>query len=130
VAGVTAGETAPDFTAPSLENGLLATATDKVSRPAVVVLSEASLFILTLVARHDGVTPQAVLTRLIAERGKAIGLSPLLGEHFDDGGAADRETIVMRHHDIRTCTVTREGDLADVPAFERTPGNRFRSGGP
>lgn len=121
---------ASSFTAPSQENGELATAADKVSRSAVVVLSEASLFVLTLIARHDGVTPQAVLTRLIAERGRAIGLSPLLGEHFDDVGFGARETIVMRHHDIRTGTVTREGDLADVPAFERAPGNRFRSGGP
>jgi hypothetical protein len=128
---------------------------------AAVAISEKALFLLTLIARHDGITPQAVLTRLITERGREIGLSPLLGQHFDDQSvltrapglrpcapdraSADaddarsglrpaagdqRETIVMRHHDIRTGTAAGEGDLADVPAFERTPGNRFRSGGP
>ncbi len=49
-----------------------------------VILSEASSFILHLVARHDGTTETDVLARLIAERAKEVGLSPLLGRHFED----------------------------------------------
>ncbi|MBN9078545.1 MAG: hypothetical protein BGN87_00280 [Rhizobiales bacterium 65-79] len=69
-----------------------------------MALSEKALFLLTLIARHDGTTPQAVLTRMVAERAEAIGLSPLLGRHFDE--------------------------LTDLPACERAGQNRYASGGP
>jgi hypothetical protein len=68
------------------ETAVLRQAQDEVTRPcaskAAVTLSE----------------------RLVAERAEAIGLSPLLGRHFDD--------------------------LTDLPDFERAGQNRYASGGP
>lgn len=70
-----------------------------------VVLSDASAFILSLVAAHQGRDPADIVAQLIAAAGDAIGLSPLLSR-----GA---ENI---------------GDLADVPDFARRASHRFRGG--
>jgi len=72
-----------------------------------VTLSEASRFILSLIAAHEGRSERDVLAELIAVAGHAIGLSPLLS-----GGANDI------------------GDIADLPGYARRAANRFRSGGP
>jgi len=70
-----------------------------------VPLSEASAFILTLVAAHEGRSERDIVAALIAAAGDAIGLSPLLAR-----GAEDIE------------------DLADLPGFARKAANRFRGG--
>ncbi len=49
-----------------------------------VILSEASSFVLRLIAIHDRATESDVLARLIVAHAKEIGLSPLLGRHFED----------------------------------------------
>ncbi|TIM16244.1 MAG: hypothetical protein E5Y67_03355 [Mesorhizobium sp.] len=70
-----------------------------------VALSEASAFILSLVAAHEGRPERDIVAALIASAGEAIGLSPLLAR-----GAQDI------------------GDLADLPGFARKAANRFRGG--
>ncbi|UCI23710.1 hypothetical protein [Mesorhizobium sp. B2-8-5] len=72
-----------------------------------VHLSEASGFILSLIAAHEGRSERDTLAWIIAEAGKAIGIPALLSR-----GADDIE------------------DLADVPGYARQAANRFRSGGP
>lgn len=72
-----------------------------------VTLSEASRFILSLIAAHEGRCERDILAELIAAAGHAIGLSPLLS-----GGANDI------------------GNIADLPGYARKAANRFRSGGP
>ena len=72
-----------------------------------VDLSEASHFILTLIAAHAGRSEKDVLAQLITAAGDAIGLSPLLK-------AAARDV----------------GCLAGLPGYARAAANRFRSGGP
>lgn len=71
------------------------------------MLSEASHFILSLIAAHEGKSESDVLAKLIAAAGDAIGLSPLLKRGIDD-----------------------TDDLADLPGYARKAANRFRSGGP
>ncbi|WP_421912762.1 hypothetical protein [Mesorhizobium sp.] len=71
-----------------------------------VTLSEASAFILSLIAAHEGRSERDVLAEMIAAAGKAIGLSALLSR--------DAEGI----------------DLAELPGFARAAANRFRGGGP
>lgn len=71
-----------------------------------VALSEASAFILSLIAAHEGRSDRDIVAELIAAAGFAIGLSPLL---------RDVDDIV---------------DLANVPDFARKAANRFRGGGP
>ncbi|TPN43230.1 hypothetical protein [Mesorhizobium sp. B1-1-7] len=72
-----------------------------------VALSEASRFILSLIAAYRGRGESEALAWAIAEAGKAIGVPTLLAR-----GADDIE------------------DLADVPGYARQAANRFRSGGP
>lgn len=72
-----------------------------------VSLSDASVFILSLIAAHEGRTPADVLAILISAAGDAIGLSPLLESRARDSGC-----------------------LADLPGYARAAANRFRSGGP
>lgn len=71
-----------------------------------VILSEASAFILSLVAAHEGKAPGDVLALLIACAAEAIGL----------------HSLIMRD--------AHEVDLADVPDFAQRAANRFRGGGP
>jgi hypothetical protein len=86
-----------------------ATAPEHAIHPGsgAVTLSEASRFILSLIAAHEGRSERDILAELIAAAGHAIGLSPLLS-----GGANDI------------------GDIADLPGYARRAANRFRSGGP
>ncbi|RAZ75813.1 hypothetical protein [Mesorhizobium atlanticum] len=72
-----------------------------------VALSEASRFILSLIAAYRGRGEVEALAWAIAEGGNAIGVPALLAR-----GADDIE------------------DLADVPGYARWAANRFRSGGP
>lgn len=72
-----------------------------------VILSEASRFILSLIAAHEGRSESDVLARIIAEAGEAIGIPALLSRGADD-----------------------IGDIADLPGYARKAANRFRSGGP
>ncbi|RUU29727.1 hypothetical protein [Mesorhizobium sp. M6A.T.Ce.TU.016.01.1.1] len=78
---------------------------DHSSTAGAVALSEASAFILSLVAAHEGRPERDIVAALIASAGEAIGLSPLLAR-----GAQDI------------------GDLADLPGFARKAANRFRGG--
>jgi hypothetical protein len=71
-----------------------------------VVLSEASTFILSLVAAHEGRAPEDILAQLIAAAADAIGIHSLI---MRDAG---------------------EVDLADLPDFALRAANRFRGGGP
>jgi hypothetical protein len=71
-----------------------------------VVLSEASTFILSLVAAHEGRCPEDILAQLIAAAANAIGIHSLI---MRDAG---------------------EVDLADLPDFALRAANRFRGGGP
>lgn len=74
-------------------------------------LSDASRFILRLVAAHEGRLEHEILTTLIAAAGEAIGIHPL----------------IMRDAE-------KAGDLSDLPDYARRAANRFRlrerSGGP
>jgi hypothetical protein len=71
-----------------------------------VLLSEASIFILSLIAAHEGRPASDVLALLIAGAAEAIGLHPLIMR-----GASDF-------------------DLVSVPDYARNAANRFRGGGP
>jgi hypothetical protein len=72
-----------------------------------VALSEASRFILWLIAGHDGRSEGDTLAKIIAEAGEAIGIPALLSRGAED-----------------------IGDIADLPGYARKAANRFRSGGP
>lgn len=71
-----------------------------------VTLSDASAFILSLVAAHEGRRAEDVLAQLIAAAAEAIGIHSLI---MRDAG---------------------EVDLADLPDFALRAANRFRGGGP
>ncbi|MBN9255238.1 MULTISPECIES: hypothetical protein [unclassified Mesorhizobium] len=73
---------------------------------SVIPLSQASMFILTLVAAHEGRAPQDILAELIAAAADAIGIHSLI---MRDAG---------------------EIDLGDLPPFAMRAANRFRGGGP
>ncbi|OJX74173.1 MAG: hypothetical protein BGO93_16565 [Mesorhizobium sp. 65-26] len=64
------------------------------------------MFILTLVAAHEGRAPQDILAELIAAAADAIGIHSLI---MRDAG---------------------EIDLGDLPPFAMRAANRFRGGGP
>jgi hypothetical protein len=92
--GSTARETAPaNYPKPPAQAG-------------AVNLSEASVFILSLVAAHEGRRPEDILAELIAAAADAIGIHSLI---MRDAG---------------------EVDLADLPDFALRAANRFRGGGP
>lgn len=76
------------------------------AQAGAVTLSEASAFILSLVAAHEGRAPHDILAELIAAAADAIGIHSLL---LRDAGQVD---------------------LADVPDFALRAANRFRGGGP
>ncbi|TPN79989.1 hypothetical protein [Mesorhizobium sp. B1-1-2] len=80
---------------------------DPTSSAGAVSLSEASAFILSLIAAHEGRSMGDTLAALIAAAGEAIGIPALLSR-----GADDIE------------------DLAALPGYARRAANRFRSGGP
>ncbi|MBZ9985699.1 hypothetical protein LB572_01165 [Mesorhizobium sp. BH1-1-5] len=83
-----------------------ATAPEHAGSDAVTI-SEASRFILSLIAAHEGRSERDVLARIIAEAGDAIGIPALLSRGAED-----------------------IGDIADLPGYARKAANRFRSGGP
>jgi hypothetical protein len=91
--GSAARETAPAYPKPPAQAG-------------AVNLSEASVFILSLVAAHEGRRPEDILAELIAAAADAIGIHSLI---MRDAG---------------------EVDLADLPDFALRAANRFRGGGP
>lgn len=72
-----------------------------------VQLSDASAFLLSLIAAHAGRSRSDVLAELIASAGDAIGLSPLLKVAARDIGC-----------------------IAALPGYAKAAANRFRSGGP
>nr|BDD43726.1 hypothetical protein 7 [Spirochaetaceae bacterium]BDD44750.1 hypothetical protein 8 [bacterium]BDD45563.1 hypothetical protein 12 [bacterium] len=72
-----------------------------------VNLSDATLFILRLIAAHEGRSERDIVAQLIAAAGEAIGLSPLL-----------------------THAAGEIGDLSSLPNYARRAANRFRGGVP
>ncbi len=72
-----------------------------------VNLSDATLFILRLVAAHEGRPERDIVAELVAAAGEAIGLSPLL-----------------------THAAGEIGDLSGLPDYARRAANRFRGGVP
>ncbi|TIV48110.1 MAG: hypothetical protein E5V96_00435 [Mesorhizobium sp.] len=90
---------------------VFAAAQDKTASAATpggaVALSEASRFILSLIAAHEGRSTSDILAELVAAAADAIGISALLARGADD-----------------------IGDIADLPGYARKAANRFRSGGP
>ncbi|TPI39287.1 hypothetical protein FJW07_13990 [Mesorhizobium sp. B3-1-9] len=80
---------------------------DVTPASGAVHLSEASRFILSLIAAHEGRSERDTLAWIIAEAGKAIGIPALLSRGAED-----------------------IGDIADLPGHARKAANRFRSGGP
>lgn len=72
-----------------------------------VTLSDATLFILGLVAAHEGRPAGDIVAELVAAAGEAIGLSPLLMH-----------------------AASEIGDLAGLPNYARRAANRYRSGVP
>jgi hypothetical protein len=76
------------------------------AQAGAVNLSEASIFILSLVAAHEGRRPEDILAELIAAAADAIGI----------------HSLIVRD--------TGEVDLANVPDFALRAANRFRGGGP
>jgi hypothetical protein len=107
----TAGETAPSS---SCAGGVGSTARETApafdpkppAQAGAVNLSDASAFILSLVAAHEGKRPEDILAELIAAAADAIGIHSLI---MRDAG---------------------EVDLANVPDFAVRAANRFRGGGP
>lgn len=80
----------------------------RLPEPAGAVnLSDATLFILRLVAAHEGRPERDIVAELVAAAGEAIGLSPLL-----------------------THAAGEIGDLSGLPNYARRAANRFRSGVP
>lgn len=71
-----------------------------------VILSEASAFVLSLVAAHQGRSPEDVVALLVAGAAEAIGI----------------HSLILRDAD--------QVDLADLPDFAMRAANRFRGGGP
>ncbi|CDX49177.1 hypothetical protein MPL1032_10234 [Mesorhizobium plurifarium] len=80
---------------------------DATPSAGAVALSEASRFILSLIAAHEGRSTSDILAELVAAAADAIGISALLTRGADD-----------------------IGDIADLPGYARRAANRFRSGGP
>lgn len=80
---------------------------DATPGAGAVALSEASRFILSLIAAHEGRSTSDILAKLVAAAADAIGISALLARGADD-----------------------IGDIADLPGYARKAANRFRSGGP
>lgn len=72
-----------------------------------VTVSDATLFILRLIAAHEGRPERDIVAQLIAAAGEAIGLSPLL-----------------------THAAGEIGDLSGLPNYARRAANRFRGGVP
>lgn len=92
---------------PGSHGGLEETApAPSASDPGAVILSDASAFVLSLVAAHEGRRPEDVLALLIAGAAEAIGI----------------HSLIMRDAD--------QVDLADLPDFALRAANRFRGGGP
>lgn len=80
----------------------------RLPEPAgAVTLSDATMFILGLIAAHEGRPAGDIVADLVAAAGEAIGLSPLL-----------------------THAASEIGDLAGLPNYARRAANRFRSGVP
>jgi hypothetical protein len=78
------------------------------SNPAGAVrLSDATLFILRLIAAHEGRPERDIVAQLIAAAGEAIGLSPLL-----------------------THAAGEIGDLSGLPNYARRAAKRCRGGVP
>lgn len=77
------------------------------ARAGAVVLSDASQFILGLIAAHQGRPASDILAELVAAAGNEIGLSPLLARAAGE-----------------------IGDLAGLPDYARRAASRYRSGVP
>lgn len=95
-----------DQTAPASPAQAIGAVAPSFAKASEGMLSEASAFILSLIAAHEGRSDRDIVAELIAAAGIAIGLSPLL---------RDADGIP---------------DLAEVPDFARAAANRFRGGGP
>ncbi len=81
---------------------------ERLSEPAgAVTLSDATMFILGLIAAHEGRPASDIVAELVTAAGEAIGLSPLL-----------------------THAASEIGDLAGLPNYARRAANRYRSGVP
>jgi hypothetical protein len=90
-----------------METGQADTAAGRNSKSGqAIALSEASIFILSLVAAHEGRRPEDILAELIAAAANAIGIHSLIISDAD------------------------EVDLANTPDFALRAANRFRGGGP
>ncbi|MGB3644604.1 MAG: hypothetical protein WBA15_09015 [Mesorhizobium sp.] len=76
------------------------------SDESVVSISDASAFILSLIAAHQGRPAGDILAQLIVGAAEAIGI----------------HSLILRD--------AAEIDLADVPDFARQAANRFRGCGP
>lgn len=80
----------------------------RLPEPAGAVnLSDATMFILRLIAAHEGRPERDIVAELVAAAGIAIGLSPLL-----------------------THAAGEIGDLSGLPDYARRAANRFRGGVP
>lgn len=114
-----------------------APATSKAPAQAgAVLLDDHAVILLRAIAAHDACTNEEAVLAALACYAKAIGASVLAravlnareaasvaGSH--EGGALDEAgnaAVPARLND--------EGDLVDVPEFQRTGDRRFRSGGP
>jgi len=75
-------------------------------------IPEAAAFVLRLVCAFHGESPSSVLARLIADEGRAIGLSPALARHYGEDAFAGHAN-------------SPDGDFRAVPDFTRIAASRF-----
>lgn len=119
--------------------------------PERVELSDDTMLLLRLVALHEGYDPATMLDRLVAEKARAIGVPALFSAAADDteilreGGPvrlapgsshgsrpvlADPAALFEDGTTVGVQPAARhdssgEGDLAEVPAFDRRAASRF-----
>ncbi|RUM97890.1 hypothetical protein EET67_09735 [Pseudaminobacter arsenicus] len=84
---------------------------------AFVRLSDHATILLRAIAAYEQCSADEALTLALATHATKIGAGPLARAVLDE---------VERNR----AAFARDGDLTDLPAFNRTGDNRFRSGGP
>lgn len=78
--------------------------------PAPLVLSDSATAILTLAAAHDGVSPSALVTRLVCQHAERVGLSVLL-----DSGDLVAVPEFDRVEVARPTRLSRDGPMQTAP---------------
>jgi hypothetical protein len=113
--------------------------------PGAVLVSDPVMILLGAIAAHEAVSIQALVASLATARARQIGLGVLARAALDhpsvrhaDFHAAHNEAGHGKRHancderDLQgfaSRDVSADGDLADLPDFERTASSRYPRGG-